>query len=841
MKATETTLAALLSGKRQYQIPIFQRSYSWGPKQFRQLWDDIAAIADEEEPNTHFIGAVMLSPAPGFSASFPKWWVVDGQQRLTTLTVLLAALRDHLIEHGEPDAEARISEQYLINKFVKTSDDRYRLLSSRNDRKAYMAVIDRQGQEAEHEGPGEAYHFFRARLVEADDPDDAHDIERIEDAILARLAVVEISADAADNVHRIFESLNNTGLGLTQADLLRNYIFMRLPVAGELAYEQHWLPFENMFSPKELEDLIWIDLLLHGHTRARQDATYQLQQERLAQLTDEDAIVRELESLGQRAKHFHRVLNPNDDGHEIDEKLGLLNRWGNSSTHAFSVRVLEQHDAGTLDVERCVRALSIIESFVVRRMIAGVSSSALTRQLREMVAELDDELPLDEAIERHLSVKRRYWPTDEQLTEAILNEPFYWRGRGTQRSYVLQRLEQSFGSKEPVDFAKLTIEHVMPQTMSDRWWHDLRSVLPDDVDAAAEHERLVHTLGNLSLTGYNSALSNNVFEAKRDQLRTSGLHMNHEIADQQQWGPTEIESRSRQLAQRCIEIWPGPIELGDEGPSTTQSSFALRMQSLLQQLPAGAWTSYGDIAAVLGSSAMGVASACTSPHAPDAYRVLTSDGTVAPDFKWHDTTRTDDPVEMLRSIGVIFLDNGKASPGQRMAPRDLALLIGLDFEEEQQPDAVADSTEFDEVFLRLYGPSAFDGLSKFLDAWRSHGGQLAFGATQKEPVLRLRHEPFGHSSYGLWCGAIYPASGGIEVWFQHLKRHQPFDEEIIRNEFRRQLNQANGVDIAEAKLALRPSIDLEVLADPIAVEALIDAFGYLPTIARQRLRGSASA
>jgi len=221
---------------------------------------------------------------------------------------------------------------------------------------------------------------------------------------------------------------------------------------------------------------------------------------------------------------------------------------------------------------------------------------------------------------------------------------------------------------------------------------------------------------------------------------------------------------------------------------------------------------------------------------------MCGDGRFAEDFRWTDSERTDDPRDVLQERCVTFLDDGRANPAQRLTARDLAVLVGVEPDEFDFLEVnVDDTTAFDSVVESSYTTEVADGVRSFLQSWVETGGHVVAGQTSKEPVLRLRHKPFGHESYGFWAGSIYPGSGNLEVWFQHLKPHVPFDDESVRNEFRALLNEAEGVDIAEAKIGRRPSIGLGVFGSPNAVEQLSRAFAFLPRIARERLTDMGTA
>jgi uncharacterized protein with ParB-like and HNH nuclease domain len=263
VRAENGTLAGVLEGKKQYQVPLYQRVYSWGKKQLDQLWSDIVELErtlGEDPKASHFIGSLVLASSPDYGAiGVNKFLVVDGQQRLTTLTLMLAALRDHFIETGDTDRANGIDAQYLINVF--DSGKPLKVMPTQADRAPYRAVINRARQAGGEDAVGNAYRFFRSKIAAADNPDDPHDLELLEAAIVRGLALVVVTAEPSDNAHRIFESLNNTGLRLTQSDLLKNYLFMRLSDRAEIVYENVWLPLERKLGSENLELLFGSTLL----------------------------------------------------------------------------------------------------------------------------------------------------------------------------------------------------------------------------------------------------------------------------------------------------------------------------------------------------------------------------------------------------------------------------------------------------------------------------------------------------------------------------------------------------------------------------------------------------
>lgn len=451
--ARETSLQELLEGTKQYQVPLYQRTYSWSRTQFQRLWEDVIKLAEDRADDssaTHFIGSLVLAPSPANGPTgIQEFLVVDGQQRLTTLSILLCAIRDHRGEHESQEHFERINEQYLINKW-KQGEHRLKLLPTQADRESYWACLDATPTAGGANSVGAAYRFFKAALIEADDPDDDYDIDRIEDAVISGLALVSVTAQAGDNVHRIFESLNNTGLRLTQGDLLRNYLFMRLPTRADEVYHGLWLPLQSRLSANELELLFWLDLVPRD-PKAKQTETYARQQARLDRLVSEEEIKAEIERFSRLGGLLELILNPPlEQNPEVRVRLHRLRDWGTTTVFPTLLHLLDRRDQGAATSEGIGRAMLYIESFLIRRLILGRATAGINRVLLSAVSEIADEPNAAEALHRYLSAGRKYYATDNELRDAIQRVPFYLNGRPNQRKLIMQWLEESYGSKEPV-------------------------------------------------------------------------------------------------------------------------------------------------------------------------------------------------------------------------------------------------------------------------------------------------------------------------------------------------------------------------------------------------------
>ncbi|MGW4535415.1 GmrSD restriction endonuclease domain-containing protein [Nocardia sp. NPDC004340] len=845
MKASETTFAALVQGEKQFQIPLYQRTYSWSDKQLAQLWSDICEqaelLADGDQSTSHFCGSVVLAPSPLNDASFARWLVVDGQQRLTTLSLALAAIRDHLGE-SDPRQRERINEQYLINKFQE-GDGFFRLLPTQADRGAYAEHIRETHAGDGGDRVGAAYRFFRQALLAVEGAADGSAVVQIEKAITTRLTLVQVVAERDDNVHRIFESLNNTGLKLSQADLLRNYLFMRLPTRGEQVYQAYWLPLQRSLSNEQLEQLMWLQLVLHGGSRTRRQDVYTAQQRHFFRTGETEADIEVyIRELHRRAQHFRRIIDPDREPDlEARRYLRRIDQWQAATTYPVLMMLLDRREAGVMSTAELVRALSYIESFLVRRMICHRPTQGLNRVFQELPEQLPEDMSMADELHQVLSAPRRYWSTDAELREAIAAKPFYWQGKPEQRRLVLQRLEESYEHPEPVDFAnaKLTIEHVLPQQPGPEWLEALAAEAGDGETAEDLHERIVHTLGNLTLTGENSRLSNHPFQRKQDLLKGSHLEMNRRIAGTEHWGAAEIETRAAELAEQAIRLWPAPLASVDRG--TGKRDWTLLRQAVAV-IPAGTWTSYGELAALVGSSPHAVGQQLAGSF-PGAYRVLDQSGRVTRSFRWPEGADRGDVHDVLRAEGIAFNGNGVAAAEQRLTAQDLAVLLGMSGSDDETGEQSGPGGERrDRFFAQLEDgnlAAAVTNVRELLAFWESIGGFLEFGGGAKSTSCFLSLARGGDAEV-IWPLVVYPGNGGVgklEVVFQYLAVREPFNETGLRNEFRSRLNELSTVDIPEGKLTLRPGIPLSAITDAADLKLTCDALLWFRDTAVGRSAG----
>ena len=788
MKAGPTTLKPLIEGQKQYRVPIFQRPYTWAGDQLKQLWADILAqyefLWDERQGSTHpvrsrhFLGSFVLAPVLTGAHDVSPHLVIDGQQRLITLFLALAALRD-LESETDPAARAKYDRLYLKNEYASGLET-YKVLPATADRAAFFARMDRTPEGASAGNITASFRFLEQSLragppVAAIEGRTEFDLELMRQVIVDRLAIIDITTEPDDNPYRIFASLNGTGVGLTQADLLRNYIFMLLPNQGEEVYSSIWSPMESLLGSEDnLEGLARVDLQRRGIDVTR-DEVYRSHQERLEPLVGhEDQMVDQVRELAQQAEFYARLVDP---GHEPDLEvrgaLLRLNRWGAQTTYPLIMHLYGLQKACKCTSEDLRLALTYIESFIVRRFLCQVPTNQLNRLFIELIKGVDGTSPVGAAVRAELSGVRRYWPTDEQVRAAVGIRPFYLMGRADQRRMILERLEESCAHKEatPLASAKLSVEHVLPQTLTPEWREELKKRREDPDGLFAE---LGHTLGNLTLTGYNPELGNSSFEQKRPIYAKSHLELTRKIADFERWGRKEIAERSAQLADRVVSIWPGPLP-GSKG--VVLGFDWSRIDSAVRAIPAGRWTSYGDLAALGQTHPQPVGTHLASAEVENAHRVLDNLGRVASAFHWSDPDDTRDVRAVLQGEGLEFTTDGSAAPDRHLDGYDLAQLIPyeidpeelealrLRFKEGQKPKTV-DGT-----------PWLADGKSWHMERLSSDGARerlLQLVSFVKSCAAGIGDPDWAQQRYIVWrdgrkraWATVYPRDAYL--WF-HLRR-----------------------------------------------------------------------
>ncbi|MCD8450371.1 DUF262 domain-containing protein [Tenacibaculum dicentrarchi] len=567
MKANETKVEDFLSSnKTQFVIPVYQRNYDWSTSQCKQLLDDILEVGTSKKTNAHFIGSVVYVHDDVYTSSrIKELTVIDGQQRLTTLTLIYLTLYRLAIEMNDEGLEAEISETYLTNKFAP-EEEKLKLRPTENNDKAikYLLRSDSTEEFNDFSKVIDNFNYFKSRITQ----------ENIEYVLkgLSKLMFVEISLDREkDDPQRIFESLNSTGLELSQADLIRNYILMGLNRKSQnKIYNNYWEIIEKLaknesLNTSKVSDFIRDYLTLVNNKIPNKSKVY-LEFKAKFPTSDLEQLENNLLPIKSLVKFYNKLLNPkNEPDRAIRTQLEYINRLEINVAFPFLMKVYEDYSENIIDKETFIKVLDFIQSFAWRRFILGLPTNALNKIFMTLYEKIDKEnylISLQKWLLKRPGSQR--FPKNNELIKSLKLKDVY-NVKSKNRTYLLERLE-NFENKEPVKIegnTDITIEHIFPQNPDPKWKVDLGT---DEYNFIKE--TYLNTIGNLTLSGNNGKLGNKVFTFKRDLenagYKDSRLWLNKYLSIAEKWDKAEIERRFDLLAERFLKIWEYPeIELDD--------------------------------------------------------------------------------------------------------------------------------------------------------------------------------------------------------------------------------------------------------------------------------------
>jgi len=612
------TSLGLISGPRQYRIPPFQRAYSWEREERETLWLDILTQyerlrevwrlePDERDERistmpSHYLGTVVLSGPSALGV--PRSEVIDGQQRITTLMLAVCALRDvwsRAVSRSGGPADVELGNEkrrILTDTYLKNAgqqgEERAHLVPLTIDRKAFDGIIHHSGTgkidaEALELSDGhsqrviQAYKFFHTQMRrKAVNPSSNPQLARfaslfpldyaiLEQVIAHRMSVIAIETKSLDDTNAIFESLNAKGKPLGQLDLLRNYVFMLLKHRAREVLHELWEPMETVhLRPAEVEQLVWADLVSRG-TNVLQKRSYRTVQ---AQLRESGATVPVAEEyvreLHRKAFYFREILHPTHEEHEaLRRALARLNEVGGRTARPLVLWLYEQIHNEKTDHDEAAACVGDIESYLVRRFVAGLAPNNLNSQFGMMLARLNEASAgaetVRERLQRVMSMTPKDGPDDEAVTSAILTEDFYNNGDTAQRMLILRSIDATFGYQLPPSYVESdkSIEHILPQSRPRDWAMDLCEA---GEDFAALQEKYLHPLANLTLVSpeTNSALGSKTFAAKCEIYAGVDYKMTRDVERFAQesggvWGREAIQRRANDIGARVVARWARPI------------------------------------------------------------------------------------------------------------------------------------------------------------------------------------------------------------------------------------------------------------------------------------------
>lgn len=558
MKGSECRLIEYMEGsKKRFIIPIYQRNYDWKIENCKQLFDDLVKVIKNKR-KSHFFGSLVSVYEP--SGRNTEFLVIDGQQRLTTVSLLLLAMYN-LIKSGiviprDGFLDKQIYEDFLVDKY-QPEETRIKLKPVKNDQKAFGKLFYDVNEYIMESNLTTNYNYFYERIQKQEIT-----IDELFDAI-CRLEIINITLNNEDNPQLIFESLNSTGLDLSEGDKIRNFILMGLPSKEQDEYyDKYWNRIEEC-TKYDVSSFVRDYLSIKQLAIPSQRKIYISFKEYVEQKSIETEEL--LKDLLAYAKRYEILLCGSTKNKALDACIYRLNRLETTVTRPFFLEVLRLYDENKLDMSELSETFLITENYVFRRTICDLPANALSKIFYTLHREItryegNDQEYVEKFKYALLSKKERArFPNDDEFSEKFTERPVY-QMNSKNKVYIMERLENYSTAEDKdvyghCDDGTYSIEHIMPQHLTPAWVR----ALGDDYEEI--HETWIHRIANLTLTAYNSKYSNSTFEEKKSMkngFEDSGIRMNTYIAKKDKWTLTELEERSKYLMGRALEIWAAP-------------------------------------------------------------------------------------------------------------------------------------------------------------------------------------------------------------------------------------------------------------------------------------------
>ena len=555
MNSAVTSILTFLEGSKQFVIPIYQRTYEWKREQCVQFWEDILSIGGNSKPKPHFFGSIVyMDPKePQNIGDVREIFVIDGQQRLATLSLLISALSRVLQEQG---VDIGVSPKELLNRYIfndsKVGESLYKYLLTKSDKETLICLLEEDRELPTPYSPflEGNYRYFYSQCKKGN-------LEIVYRGI-QRLQIVSIVLDPAqDNPQLIFEALNAKGLDLSEVDLIRNYLLMGQDPDSQIRlYNNLWFPIEQRFRNKDTQFNRFMRHYLTLKTRKIPKLS-DIYKEFKAYVEQKDLEVEEIvKEVSRYSKHYLNIALLREEDTELKARLKSLHELKADTVYPFLLEVYDCYERGKIEKSEVIRTLQLVEGYIFRRAVCGLSNKFLNHTFVDILRGMDmdeENNYLEDLNEEFLGLPdHRRYPRDREFQFSFRNKDMF---NFSARDYMLCKLE-NYERKEHITINEYTVEHVMPQTLSKEWEQELGE------DFQRVHEVCVNKIGNLTLTGRNSELSNHPFREKRDMIpegfRQSPLYLNRNLADAEEWNQMTITARANELARRACEIWIYP-------------------------------------------------------------------------------------------------------------------------------------------------------------------------------------------------------------------------------------------------------------------------------------------
>ena len=563
MDATKSNIFSLLNGQIQYLVPVYQRLYSWEIEQCQCLWDDILAMQNENREG-HFLGSIVCIAEKTSPNGVQKYMVIDGQQRLTTLTLALIALRDTVKDDSGINKE-EINISYLINQF-KEGEEKYKLLLTEEDREVLIALIEKKPiPEGTVSKVLNSYNFFKSKI-------EKNELEpfKLSEA-MGKLLIVLINLEREhDDPQAIFESLNSKGKKLSSSDLIRNFILMGLEKEPQKTlYNNIWRPMELLFGHDDAgEHMSWFFrdyLTMKIHRIPKIDNVYdEFKRWRLNNSSlGNTELCTELFGFAKIYTDVIFAKSSDSEFNSLYKQVNALNMGVVLPFLLFVVNDFNKHkddENPKLTRDGLLEIIRLCISYVLRRSICEIPTNSLNKTFATLANEIKEDDYLN-SIKAAFIKKDDYkvFPNDESFKKAFISKEIY---KIRNRNYILDRLE-NYDNKTTSIIENMTIEHIMPQ--NDDLCEEWKKMLGDHWERV--HTEYLHTIGNLTLTNYNSEMSDKPFLEKMEMkggFKETNIRLNKYIVKQTEWTEKQIKERADLLFEKAKEIWEYPVLTKEE-------------------------------------------------------------------------------------------------------------------------------------------------------------------------------------------------------------------------------------------------------------------------------------
>ncbi len=574
MKASDSTLKNLLEGVKQFIIPIYQRQYQWQPDKRKhkmmtveKMWNDIEMLMDSDETQSHFFGAIVILPLPHGPSELSKYLVIDGQQRLISTTLLLTVIRDlsrelNLTDSKYENFDKSIEDNYIFNQY-KRGEEKYKIIPTKPDKDSYFSILDNDKNKTEsNNNLVKSYNYFFSQVKNYLDklPDSKSKIEyliKLESVLLHKMKIVEVllSEKEDDNPKDVFESLNYAGIPLSNWDLVKNYLLMPYNSDNQDEIYNKFIYFIEKNIYKNEDEFLRNYLGMKGKVVVTKNI-YNEFKNIMKDLKNEewDKAINEIKNA---SNYFNWLKNPEKIifpiNKSIIDDIKFFTKILNTTVHyPVLMKLFLLFENGNIDERSLYVSIKLINSYLLRMTICSPDvTKSLNKFFPIMAKDIINNEP-EKTIREDIKKEGYYKiPDDQVFMTSLMNYKFSSPSELKLVKKLLYEIEKTL-NKEVPDIENLEVEHIMPKTLTEEWKKELGE------EWQRIYNQYLHTIGNLTLTGYNSEMKNFSFDKKKNMqngYKDSSIKITKNLSSISKWDENEIKQRLKELSEKIIEIW----------------------------------------------------------------------------------------------------------------------------------------------------------------------------------------------------------------------------------------------------------------------------------------------